>query len=84
MAESAQITALRAKIAEAEDALHALMTGNKPTEVTFGVNRGTKWAQANPDKLRGYIEGLKVELAGLLGTSASGRRGPIYPTGGAR
>lgn len=84
MAESAQITELRAKIAEAKAALHALILGNKPTEVTFGVNRGTKWSATKPADLRAYIAELEAELAGLLGTLASGRRGPIYPTGGAR
>ena len=84
MAESAEITELRTKIAEAEAAYHALVLGKSPTEVNFGVNRGTRWSAADPVKLSAYIDRLKAQLASLLGTTASGRRGPIYPTGGAR
>lgn len=83
MAESAEITALRTKIAEAKTAYHQLMLGEKVSEVTFGVNRGTKWSAASPEKLRTYIDGLEAELARLTGGSV-GARGPLYPTGGAR
>jgi hypothetical protein len=82
VAESAQITELRTKIAEAKAALHDLILGNKPSEVNFGVNRGTKWAATKPADLRAYIAELEAELATLVGTTARGR-GPIYPTGGA-
>lgn len=81
MDESAQITTLRAQIAEAKAALHKLMLGDKEVKVYFGVNRGTEWAATNPDKLSAYISGLESELSTLLGTR---RRGPIYPRGGAR
>jgi hypothetical protein len=83
VAESPQITALRKKIAEAEEAYHQVMLGDKATEVTFGVNRGTKWTPANSKELVAYIDRLKGQLATLLGTG-SRTRGPIYPTGDAR
>lgn len=78
MAESAAITALRAQIAEAKAALHALLLGDKVSEVTFGQNRGTKWNSVKPADLRAYIAQLEVELALLLGSVP---RGPIYPVG---
>lgn len=78
MADTAQITALRAKIAEAELAYHQLMLGDKATMVGFGTNRQTEWARAKPAELQGYIAQLKGELATLLGEQ---RRGPIYPMG---
>jgi len=83
VADPLQIAELRTKIAEAKTALHRLMLGDKEVEVNFGVNRGTKWAQANPDKLRAYINELETELAGMVGGGAR-PRGPIYPMGDAR
>lgn len=81
MAESAEITALRAKIAEAKAALHALVLGDKVSAVNFGANRGTTWAQTKPADLRAYIADLEGQLATLLGQI---RRGPIYPMGQSR
>lgn len=81
MAESTEITALRAKIAEAKAAYHRVMLGDKEVEVGFGTNRVTKWGQANAQQLNAYISELESDLSRLLGTP---RRGPIYPVGFSR
>lgn len=78
MAESAEIRALRAKIAEAKDALHKLVMGDKEVQVGFGTQRFTQWSPAKVPELRAYISDLEGQLAVLLGQR---RRGPIYPMG---
>lgn len=78
MADTEQVTALRKKLAEAKEALHALVCGDKAEEVSFGENRRTKWTVARVPELKRYIADLESELATLTGT---GRRGPIYPGG---
>jgi hypothetical protein len=83
VAESAEITALRAKIAEAKEALHKLMCGDKEVQVGFGTNRMTQWNVARVPDLRAYIDELEGELSRALGSTA-GRRGPIYPVGFSR
>lgn len=83
MAESAEITALRKKLAEANDAYHRLMCGDKEVEVNFGVNRGTKWTPADAPRLQQYISKLEHDLARLTGTGGSQRRA-IFPMGGPR
>lgn len=88
MADTAEIAALRTKIAEAKEALHQLMLGDKVTQVGFGTNRMTQWNQAKPAELRQYIAELEAQLATATGTTSGGagggRRGPIYPMGDAR
>lgn len=81
MAESQEITDLRAKISEAKEALHRVYLGDKVTEVGFGTNRVTKWGQANAQQLNAYISELEAQLSKLLGQP---RRGPIYPVGFSR
>lgn len=78
MADTAEIAALKVKIAEAKEALHKLLLGDKETQVGFGTNRLTQWATAKPADLRAYIAQLESDLAGLQGQS---RRGPLYPVG---
>jgi hypothetical protein len=84
VATAAEIADLRTKLAEAREALHKLMLGDKETQVGFGTNRLTQWAQANPDKLRAYISELEGKLAAATGDAAQSRRGPIYPMGETR
>lgn len=78
MAESAQITELRTRIAEARTAYHKLVLGDQTVEVQFGSNRLTRWTPAKVSELRAYISQLEGELAALLGGIP---RGPIYPMG---
>lgn len=78
MATASEIADLQTKIAEAKDALHKLLLGDKETQVNFGTNRLTQWATAKPADLRAYIAQLESDLARLLGKA---RRGPIYPVG---
>jgi hypothetical protein len=79
MAETA--ASLQTKIAEAKEALHKLMLGDKETQVNFGTNRLTQWNQVKIPELKAYIAELESELARVLGET---RRGPIYPMGDAR
>jgi hypothetical protein len=82
MADTEEIANLRTRLAEAKAALHALVTGDKPEEVSFGENRRTKWTPARIPDLERYISKLENELSAL--TTGTSRRRPIYPMGAPR
>jgi hypothetical protein len=81
VAESAEITDLRTKLAEAKASLHKLVLGDKEEQVEFGSNRRTQWSPAKIPELRAYISQLEAELSAALGHA---HRGPIYPVGFSR
>lgn len=63
-----ELATLEARLAEAEEALHEMMIGDKAssakfgnTDVQFGVHAGS------PDQLRVYIAELKGRIARLKG-----------------
>lgn len=50
-----------ARLEEAEDALHLLLTGTQEVEIQYDQTR-VKYTQANIDELRRYIALLKGEI----------------------
>lgn len=51
------------RLAEAEMALHKLLTGSKEQSVQFGAGKSVAYTQANISELRRYINELKDEIA---------------------
>lgn len=62
-------------LAEAEMALHKLLTGTKEESVSFGAGKSVKYTATNISELRRYINELKDEIAAAEGTGRP--RGPI-------
>lgn len=62
-------------LAQAELALHKLLTGTKEESVTFGSGKSVKYTQANLSELRRYINELKDQIAACEGGGKP--RGPI-------
>lgn len=63
-------------LAEAENALHALMTGAKEVKVTFGPSKSVEFTAASIRDLRAYIQQLRDEVAECDGRTTP-RRGPV-------
>lgn len=55
------------RLVEAEEALHALLTGQKMVTLSY-EGRSFSYSQANIDALRQYIRDLKSEIAITAGT----------------
>ncbi|HEX2888350.1 gpW family head-tail joining protein [Vineibacter terrae] len=70
MATQAEV--LQARLKEAEEAYHALMTGEKEVSVSTG-GRSVTFSQTRAQDLAAYIASLKRQL----GTGRAAR--PIYP-----
>ena len=68
-----------ARFAEAQAALHALMTGTSVVEVRDSTGESVRYSQANSARLQVYIRELQAEIAGL-----SPRVRPMRPIFGAR
>lgn len=66
----------RLRLAEAENALHELVTGTKTVKVGFGPGKSAEYTEANADDLRAYIEDLRRQVAECDGQVLQGR-GPI-------
>lgn len=62
-------------LAEAEMALHKLLTGTKEESVSFGAGKSVKYTATNIAELRRYINELKDEIAAAEGTGKP--RGPV-------
>lgn len=71
----AELLQKKLNLAEAEMALHKLLTGTKEQSVSFGSGKSVAYTQANISELRRYINGLKDEIAVAEGRGKS--RGPI-------
>lgn len=63
-------------LAQAELALHNLLTGSKEESVQFGAGKSVKYNQVNLAELRRYINELKDQIAACEGTGLKSR-GPI-------
>lgn len=63
-------------LAQAELALHKLLTGTKEESVQFGAGKSVKYTSTNLSQLRAYINELKDEIARCEGTGGKAR-GPI-------
>jgi len=68
------LSTLKQRLAEAEAALHRLMTGELEVTVSIGGYGATTYNQASADRLSAYIARLKNEIASREGSS---RRGAI-------
>ena len=57
----ADTATLQARLNEAEQALHAVLVGNKTVEIDYG-DRKVRYDKTNVGELRAYIADLKTEL----------------------
>lgn len=71
----ADLATLKARLEEAEAALHALLTGRREISVGHGDKQVT-YTKADVDALQAYMARLRGDIARLEGRT--GRR-PIYP-----
>jgi len=63
-------------LAEAELALHRLLTGTAEQTVQFGPSKSVTYTQANINQLKVYINDLRNEIAVCEGQEPA-RRGPV-------
>jgi hypothetical protein len=69
----ADLATLKTRLAEAEEALHRLQTGDREVKVAT-IGRAAEYGQTDAPKLERYIATLRSEIDRLSGRS----RGPIY------
>ncbi|WP_081714531.1 gpW family head-tail joining protein [Asticcacaulis sp. AC466] len=67
---------LKARLNEAENAYHALMTGAQVVRVQDQSGESVSYTVANASRLKGYIAELRAQIAG---SSLTTRTGPIRP-----
>lgn len=65
---------LRARLADAQAALHALNTGASAVSVTYGPSKSATYTPANAAELRRYINELRAEIDECCGTAGAGVR----------
>ncbi len=63
----ADLATLEARLTEAEDALHQLMTGARVVEVRRDDGTSARWSEAQAGELRRYIAYLRREIARAKG-----------------
>lgn len=71
----AELLQKKLNLAEAEMALHKLVTGTKEQTVSFGSGKSVTYTAASLAELRRYINELKDEIAVAEGTGRA--RGPV-------
>jgi|DEB19_MinimDraft_3_1074340.scaffolds.fasta_scaffold04617_5 hypothetical protein len=64
------LATLQTRLSEAEEALHAILTGTKEVSLEFGSGRKIAYNQGSISELRGYIARLTDQIAVLQGTGA--------------
>lgn len=74
----ADLATLQTRLAEAEDALHKLMTGGKTVAIRSSNGSMVTYGEADAAALRGYIADLRGQIGSAQG--GTGRRKPIYAT----
>lgn len=65
---------LKTRLAEAEEAYHKLMIGEKEVSVSVGNFGSTTYNQANITQLESYISNLKSQIAAAEGQTTGRRR----------
>jgi hypothetical protein len=70
----ADLATLQARRAEADAALHQLLTGTKAVVVRNAAGRYVQYAQAKVADLRAYIASLDAQIAALQGAATLARR----------
>ena len=68
------IEILKTRLAEAEEAYHKLMIGEKEVSVSVGSFGSTTYNQASRTALESYISSLKSQIAAAEGTPTCCRR----------
>lgn len=68
------IEILKTRLAEAEEAYHKLMIGEKEVSVSVGSFGSTTYNQASRTALESYISSLKSQIAAAEGTPTCRRR----------
>jgi len=68
------IEILKTRLAEAEEAYHKLMIGEKEVSVSVGNFGTTTYSQASRSALESYISSLKAQIAAAEGSSTGRRR----------
>ena len=69
------ISVLKTRLSEAEDAYHLLQMGSKEQEMQLN-GRKVVYTPASIGQLRSYISDLKAQIAKIEGST--GRKHPIY------
>ena len=68
------IEVLKTRLAQAEEAYHKLMIGEKEVSVSVGSFGSTTYNQASRTALESYISSLKLQIAAAEGTPTCCRR----------
>nr|DAI36703.1 MAG TPA: Head to tail joining protein [Caudoviricetes sp.] len=68
------IEVLKTRLAQAEEAYHKLMIGEKEITVSVGSFGSTTYNQASRTALESYISSLKSQIAAAEGTPSCRRR----------
>ena len=68
------IEVLKTRLAQAEEAYHKLMIGEKEVSVSVGSFGSTTYNQANRTALESYISSLKSQIAAAEGAPTCRRR----------
>jgi hypothetical protein len=68
------IEVLKTRLAQAEEAYHKLMIGEKEVSVSVGSFGSTTYNQASRTALESYISSLKSQIAAAEGTPTCCRR----------
>ena len=68
------IEILKTRLAQAEEAYHKLMIGEKDVTVSVGSFGSTTYNQASRTALESYISSLKSQIAAAEGTPTCRRR----------
>ena len=69
---------LEQKLAEAEAAYHALMTGTQPKVVVDQNGERVEYAMANANRLYLYIQSLKAQITPVSASAAPNRPLNVY------
>lgn len=65
------------RLQEAEEALHRLLTGGRKVRVRDASGREITYAEADSDRLKAYVEGLRLEVDRAQGTAPPAVRRPL-------
>lgn len=71
------LATLQARLTEAEEACHALMTGAQTTVVRDSDGNEVRYTPSDAGRLQAYIAELRRQI-GRRDGSRAGRRGPLW------
>lgn len=70
---AAECVTIRARYAEADEALHRLIAGAAEVRVTFGAGKEVEYHRADMDELTRYVAYLRDRVAQCDGTTRNNR-----------